>query len=272
MSATVIIPARMAASRFPGKPLATILGKPMIEWVVQRCRLAAVDQVIVATDSPQIADAVRAFGGDVVLTRADHENGTSRIAEVAAGLRCDIVVNVQGDEPAIHPDDINAVIAPLRDDPHLPMATLAEQLQTADDIFNPNIVKVVRAANRHALYFSRAPIPYHKHDGMTAPTFPHPETPAYRHVGIYAYRQAFLLEYVAHPPCDLERIEGLEQLRALHMGGSIYVGDATHSSVGVDTPADVPRAETLLKTILGTTTPSPSNQPMTDDGLTDDPK
>lgn len=264
MSATVIIPARMAASRFPGKPLAKILGKPMIEWVVLRSRMAAVTRVIVATDSPEIAEVVRGFGGEVVLTRADHENGTSRIAEVAAELDDDIVVNVQGDEPAIHPDDINAVVQPLRDDVTLPMATLAEPMTHHPDVFDPNIVKVVWDQNRRALYFSRAPIPYTKHDGMQAPTFPAATHTYYRHVGIYAYRKSFLLDYVARPVCDLERIEGLEQLRALHMGAAIYVGQASRPSIGVDTPADVPRAETLLRTYLAETTPSARNQPTTE--------
>ncbi|CAM2064583.1 3-deoxy-manno-octulosonate cytidylyltransferase [Sulfidibacter corallicola] len=247
MKATVIIPARMAATRFPGKPLSKILEKPMIQWVYEACSRATVDRVIVATDSFEIVEAVKSFGGEYHVTRDDHPNGTSRIAETAATIDSDIVINVQGDEPAIHPEDIEAVVTPLRANPALEMSTLAEPIQDPEDLFNPNVVKLVRNKAHHAMYFSRAPIPYVKHAGMHGPTFPtSPHITHYRHIGIYGYRRSFLLRYVAAEPCALEDIEGLEQLRALDMGASIYVGLARHASIGVDTPADLIKAERFL--------------------------
>lgn len=249
MDITVIIPARMEATRFPGKPLAPILGKPMIQWVVESARRADVARVLVATDSERIAEAVRGFGGEAVMTRADHENGTGRIAEAAAQLQTDIVVNVQGDEPAIDSRAIDAVAAPLTTDQELPMATLAEEITNREEVFNPNIVKVVRDERGRALYFSRAPIPYYKRPGMDRPLWDgEPEDFTYlRHVGIYAYRRDYLTRYAELPTCPLERIEGLEQLRALYNGDPIQVELSTFGGIGVDTPEDVPRAEALLK-------------------------
>lgn len=249
MKTSVLIPARMAATRFPGKPLSPILGKPMIQWVYERCALAAVDAVIVATDSDDIMQAVLDFGGRAVMTRTDHENGTQRIAEVAQRLDSDVVVNVQGDEPAIHPDVIDAVIAPFQAGSDLPMATLAEPLQDHADILNPNVVKVVCDAKGRALYFSRAPIPYVKHPYMASPAWPEPAELRHwqRHVGVYAFRRDFLLAYVRQPSCDLERLEGLEQLRALYMGARIQVVASPKASVGVDLPSDVARVEAILR-------------------------
>ena len=249
MHVTVLIPARMQATRFPGKPLATLLGKPMIQWVNERSRQSKADRVLVATDSRDIYDAVLGFGGEARMTRDDHENGTQRIAEVAAQLETDMVVNVQGDEPTIHPRAVDQVIEALAQEPGLEMATLAEELGVGDNVFNPNVVKVVCNKYGRAMYFSRAPIPYFKHVGMDGPAWPKQPTglPHYRHVGIYAYRTDFLLKYIAEAPCELENIEGLEQLRALYMGARIQVAVTKHVGIGVDTPDDLGRAEAYLK-------------------------
>ncbi len=249
MKTSILIPARMAATRFPGKPLSLINGRPMIEWVYRRAVQAQIGPVIVATDSPEIVACVNGFGGDARLTRSDHENGTQRIAEIAAGLDADLIINVQGDEPCIHPSAIQAVAARLAADPSLEMATLAEEIDDPALVFNPNVVKLVVDQRERALYFSRAPIPYRKHVGMNGPTWPGSEgvLGTLRHVGIYGYQKAFLLRYVAHPPCALEQLEGLEQLRALFMGASIGVSLTQHPSIGVDTPSDVARAEAYLK-------------------------
>lgn len=247
MKVTVVIPARMAATRFPGKPLAKISQKPIIQWVYQRSEKARVDEVLVVTDSLEIMAAVEHFGGNAIKTRADHPNGTSRIAEVADYLKTDIIVNVQGDEPCIHPDVINAVAQPLIKDPTLEMATMATPIKQKEHLFNPNAVKVVLDQSQHALYFSRAPIPYYKHLGMASPEFPFQrEGPYLRHIGIYAYRREFLLRYANHPPSRLESMEGLEQLRALEMGAKIYVGLTDHESIGVDEPEDLEKAKHFL--------------------------
>lgn len=250
MKVTVIIPARLAAVRFPGKPLAKIIDKPMIQWVYERASQAQVDEVIVATDSKEIFDAVEAFGGRAVMTRHDHPNGSARIAEVAEKLSSDIIINVQGDEPTIHPGSIDMVVQPFLAGMDVEMTTLAEPIRKHSEIFNPNMVKVVRNAVGNALYFSRAPIPYFKHQGMSGPTWSEQNGARgmhFRHIGIYGYRRDFLLRYTANPITDLEEFEGLEQLRALHMGARIHVGLSQFSSIGVDTPNDLILAETFLK-------------------------
>lgn len=248
MKVTVLIPARMAATRFPGKPLAIINGKPMIQWVYERSAASAADAVIVATDSLEILGAVRAFGGKAVKTRDDHSNGTMRIAEVAEQLDSDIIVNVQGDEPTIRSEAVDAVIKPMRENPNLEMATLAEPITSHEDLFSPHVVKVVLDKHQCALYFSRSPIPFVKHEGMDHIGWqPGIDAGHLRHVGIYAYRRDFLLDYVREPACALEQHEGLEQLRALHMGARIQVAASRWPTIGVDTPQDVARAETYLK-------------------------
>ena len=244
----ILIPARMAATRFPGKPLSSILGKPMIQWVYERSKAAGAHRVIVATDSREILDTVRAFGGEAAMTRSDHGNGTDRIAEVAAGLEEEWVINVQGDEPALHPGVIALVVDALRNRPELQMCTVAEPIDNHQQLFDPNVVKVVLDQRGDALYFSRSPIPFVKHSGMSRIYWePDGEVRHLRHLGIYGYRTDFLLRYVREPPCPLERIEGLEQLRALHMGTRIHVSITHHSSIGVDTPADITKAEAFLK-------------------------
>jgi len=230
-----IIPARYESSRFPGKPLADIGGRPMIEHVYRRAAEARlVDAVVVATDDQRIADAVVAFGGVARLTRSSHRTGTDRVAEVAAELSCGIVVNVQGDEPLIDPAMITAVIAPLRDDASVQMTTARRVLTDPDDLINPHVVKVVADARGDALYFSRSPIPNGAGGGA-----------AFVHVGLYAFRRDFLLRFAALPQTPLELAESLEQLRALEHGHRIRTVVTEHHSIGVDTPDDLERARRL---------------------------
>jgi 3-deoxy-manno-octulosonate cytidylyltransferase (CMP-KDO synthetase) len=232
-----IIPARYQSSRLPGKPLLDIAGRPMIEHVYRRAAGAdAVDAVVVATDDQRIVDAVEAFGGVARMTRPSHRTGTDRIAEVAAALTCDIVVNVQGDEPLIDPGMISAVVAPLRADASIVMTTARRTLTDPDDFRNQHVVKVVTDLRGDALYFSRAPIPC----GVD-PT----GTPASIHVGLYAFRRDFLLRYAALPQTPLEVAESLEQLRALEHGYRIRTVVTEHHSIGVDTPQDLERARRL---------------------------
>ena len=247
MKVSILIPARMAATRFPGKPLSKISGKPMIQWVWERACASRADRVIVATDSSEIFDAVQSFGGEAMMTASTHENGTQRIAEVAAQIETDLVINVQGDEPAILPQSINSVIEPLIQSPDLEMSTLACPI-TGERLFDPNLVKVVTDKQGDALYFSRSPIPFRKHAGMDRIHWETLQDDVHlQHIGVYGFQRDFLLRYVAEPPCALERIEGLEQLRALYMGARIHVEVVQHASVGVDTPEDIPRAEQFLK-------------------------
>ncbi len=221
----VIIPARYASTRFPGKPLADLWGKP---------RLAeSVGRVLIATDDERIAEAARGFGAEVVMTRADHPSGTDRIAEVAAGLEAEIVVNVQGDEPLIEPAAIEAAVQPLLDDPSLEMATVCCPIETVEDLANPNVVKVVCDRSGCALYFSRLPIPFVRDKGADAERF--------RHIGLYAYRRDFLLSFARLAPTPLEQAEKLEQLRALEHGHRIRVIQVDHPSPGVDTPEELER-------------------------------
>lgn len=232
------MPARYGATRLPGKPLADIGGRAMIEHVYRRAaRAAVVDSVVVATDDQRIASAVEAFGGRAVLTSAAHASGTDRVAEAARALACDIVVNVQGDEPLIHPDVIGEVAGPLLADPDLVMSTLGLPL-AAEDAANPNVVKVVVGLDGRALYFSRAAIP-HARDGQM------PRQGVLRHVGIYAYRRPFLLTLASLPRTPLEVAESLEQLRALEHGYGIAVVRTSHDSVAVDTPEDLARVRRL---------------------------
>lgn len=238
--AVAVIPARYASSRLPGKPLVDIAGKPMIEHVYRRAAMARlVDGVLVATDHPGIFEAVRAFGGEVVMTSPDHPSGTDRIAEAARGLDCEIIVNVQGDEPLLDPNEIDAVVEPLRADPTLMMSTLATPLRDRADIENPNIVKVVISPRGRALYFSRCPIPYYRSGAG----------PHYKHIGLYGYRKSFVMEYAALEPTPLEKAEALEQLRVLEHGHSIYVAISQHDAVSVDTPEDLERVRALMASL-----------------------
>jgi 3-deoxy-manno-octulosonate cytidylyltransferase (CMP-KDO synthetase) len=234
-----IIPARFASTRLPGKALADIGGRPMIEHVYRRTSEArSVSSVIVATDDERIHRAVLSFGGISQLTSPRHPSGTDRLAEVASGLSCDIVVNVQGDEPLIDPSTIDAAVAPLLSDPELEMSTLRRRIEDPAEIDNPNVTKVVVDRDGYALYFSRAPIPYVR-DGVR-------RVPAWGHIGLYVYRRACLLRLASLPPTDLERSEALEQLRALEHGIRIKAVETSHQSVGVDTPDDLERVRRLV--------------------------
>ena len=246
MRVAAVIPARYASTRFPGKPLADLNGKPMIQWVCEgtaRCPL--VDRVLVATDDERIADAVSAFGGMAVMTRADHPTGTDRLAEVAAGIDCDLIVNVQGDEPLIDPAMIEAAVKPLLDNATIPMGTLKTPLTSLEEFHNPNVVKVVTDRHGFALYFSRAPIP-HPRDFSDQLSTRWPELATAKHVGLYVYRRDFLLTFPTLAPTPLEEQEKLEQLRALEHGYRIFVAETAMGAQGVDTPEDLDRVRRLL--------------------------
>ncbi|MFQ6575630.1 3-deoxy-manno-octulosonate cytidylyltransferase [Pseudomonas sp. UM16] len=248
---TVVIPARLASTRLPGKPLLPIAGKPMIQHVWEQARKSSASRVVIATDDAGIYQACEAFGAEVLMTRADHDSGTDRLAEVATklGLAADaIVVNVQGDEPLIPPIIIDQVAANLAAHPEAGIATLAEPISDVSAVFNPNAVKVVSDCNGLALTFSRAPLPWARdvfaqgRDSLPA------GVPYRRHIGMYAYRAGFLQDFVGWGPCWLEQTESLEQLRALWHGVRIHVADAIEAPpVGVDTPDDLARVRRILE-------------------------
>lgn len=251
MSFVVVIPARYQSSRLPGKVLADINGKPMIQWVVEKALASGADKVIVATDNDLVADTVEAFGGEVCRTRADHQSGTERLAEVVEKYQFSadqIIVNVQGDEPFIPADNIAQVAANLEAESLARMATLAVHIHDAEEAFNPNAVKVLTDKNGHALYFSRATIPYDRERFLAAQA--EGNNPSQigdfylRHIGIYAYRAGFIQDYVSWPASDLEKIESLEQLRVLWQGEKIHVAVAQSRTPveGVDTPEDLEKA------------------------------
>lgn len=237
-----VIPARFGSTRFPGKALALIRNKPMIQWVYERTRQSKkVDRVVVATDDERIRRAVETFGGEAVMTLSSHETGTDRIAEVARSLSCDLVVNVQGDEPLIRPEMIDQAIAPLATDPTIPMGTLCRKIDRADEAFDQNVVKVVFDKNGFALYFSRAPIPWDRDRwaGKRSLSELTLQGAMYKHIGLYVYRRDFLLSYAGQPRTWLEAAENLEQLRALENGRRIKVVVTEHESFGVDIPDDL---------------------------------
>ena len=243
MKACGIIPSRFGSSRFPGKPLATIAGKPLVAWVVEAVKKAkSLDRVLVATDDERIAGAVRQYGGEAVMTPSELPSGTDRVACAAGDFADDdIIVNVQGDEPLIDPALVDALVEKLRGDARWSMATAATRIAAAGDLAAKSVVKVVMDRDGSALYFSRSVIPCDR-DGE-----PNLSGGLYmRHLGVYAYRGAFLRRFVAEPPCALERTERLEQLRALWMGGKIAVVETDDIGVGVDTPEDAARVERLL--------------------------
>ena len=244
MNVMCVIPARYGSTRLPGKPLLEIAGKPMIQHVVERVRQsAAPKRVIVATDDNRIVAAVEAFGGEAMLTATDHPTGTDRLAEVAAAFPAvDLVINVQGDEPLIPPQAIDALAAAFVDRPDLQMATLICELEDAD-AQNPAVVKVVASLDGHALYFSRSLIPYPRNPGS--------HCRYYKHIGVYAYRRDFLLQYAKLPPTPLEQTESLEQLRALEHGFRIRLIETAFRSIGVDTPEDLQRVREIFMTEQG---------------------
>ena len=235
-----MIPSRYLSTRLPGKPLALIEGKTMVEHVHDRVSEArTISAVVVATDDERVAAAVTEFGGTAVMTRSDHETGTDRIAEVAAALTSNIVVNVQGDEPLISPRAIDACVSLLIDHPDDVMGTLRRQTTDASDLISPGVVKLVIDNEGYALYFSRNAIP-NVRPGQEPPVF-------WRHLGLYVYRRSFLLTLAALPSTPLERAEGLEQLRALGHGYRIRTVETTADTVGVDTPEDLERVRRLVE-------------------------
>ncbi len=237
-----IIPARYGSTRFPGKSLALIRDKPMIQWVYERTkRSRLVTRVIVATDDERIRRSVVGFGGEAVMTALDHPTGTDRIAEVARAVNCDIVVNVQGDEPLIHPDMIDQAVAPLAEDASIPMGTVCKKIDDPDEAFDPNVVKVVFDKDGFALYFSRAPIPWDRDRwaGKRSLNDLALAGPMYKHIGLYVYRRDVLLAYAKMPQTPLEAVEKLEQLRALESGLRIRTVVTEHESFGVDIPGDL---------------------------------
>lgn len=250
MSFTVLIPARLASTRLPDKPLADIGGKPMVVRVAERAARSGAAQVVVAADAPAILEACAAHGVRAIATRADHPSGSDRLAEACATLGLDgedVVVNVQGDEPLIEPALIGAVAGLLQNEPLASMGTAAHAIETVEEFVNPNVVKVVTDAQGLALAFSRAPLPWWRDgfaQGITAlPTQPAP----LRHIGIYSYRAAFLRAFPRLAPAPIERCEALEQLRALWHGHRIAVHVTPHApGPGVDTPEDLARVRALL--------------------------
>ena len=244
MSTTIgLIPARYTATRFPGKPLAPILGKPLLQHVVERCRQArSLDEVIVATDDVRIRDVAEKFCR-VEMTRGDHPSGSDRIAEVAGRLDCDAVINIQGDEPLIEPEVIDTVAGALA---RAEMSTAAAPLTRPEEYDNPNVVKVVVNTAGLALYFSRRTIPYLRAAASGSVSEQLAAFPFLKHLGIYGYRRETLLRLVQYPVSKLEAAEKLEQLRALEHGIPIAVVQVNYDSVGVDVPEDVERVERLL--------------------------
>lgn len=247
----IVIPARFAASRFPGKPLVSIAGKPMLQWVFEHAGKAGAAEILIATDDERIRAVATGFGASVCMTEVGHASGTDRIAEVARARGWgpqDIVVNVQGDEPLIEPALIRQVANMLERDPSAGIATLATPIQSVEALLDPNVVKVVTAAHGGALYFSRAPIPWVR-DGATAGVASQTRfDSARRHLGLYAYRVATLCMLAARPPSELEQLERLEQLRALEAGVRIVVADAeVQPGPDVNTPEDLAGVECRLR-------------------------
>jgi 3-deoxy-manno-octulosonate cytidylyltransferase (CMP-KDO synthetase) len=239
-----VIPARFASSRFPGKALALLAGKPILQHVYERASQARyLSKLIIATDDDRIARAARAFGAQVQMTRSDHLSGTDRVAEVASSDHAQVIVNIQGDEPLIDPEAIDAAALALLDDPELPMATLKKRIEIWSEVDNPNVVKVVSSLAGDAIYFSRSPIPFFR-DGSAS------KSTNYKHIGLYVYRREFLLAYSGLPVGPLEQAERLEQLRAVENGYRIRVVETEYESLGVDTPEDLERIAALFEPSL----------------------
>lgn len=242
-----IIPARYASTRLPGKPLVDICGKPMIQRVYERTRQSKlIERLIVATDDERIAGVVRQFGGEVALTPPEIRSGSDRVAYAARSLaEGDIVVNVQGDEPLIAPEMIDQAIQPLVDDPSIPVGTLVRKIDSAEELLNPGIVKVVLDESGFAMYFSRSPIPYARNATRTEKW--HTQHQYFKHIGLYVYRRSFLLKFAGWDESPLERVEKLEQLRILEHGYRIKAAVTTFDSIPVDTAEDVERVKKLLQ-------------------------
>ncbi len=238
----VVIPARYGSTRLPGKPLISLAGKPMIQRVYERAKLATrVNRVIVATDDERIVKAVEGFGGEARMTRSEHRTGTERVAEVAAREDGDVFLNVQGDEPLLDPNAIDAAVSSLVEEPQASISTVATPIKTPGDIMDPNVVKVVLDFDGNAIYFSRAPIPWVRDTASKI------QVRHLKHLGLYVFQREALLEYPTLPQGELERIEQLEQLRWLENGWKIRVTEVEHDAISVDVPEDVPRVEKLLQ-------------------------
>ena len=250
MRVTAVIPARYASTRFEGKALADIMGKPMVQRVYERASKATlVSEVIVATDDPRIEAAVKAFGGRVELTSSAHETGTDRIAEVASRIEAEIIVNVQGDEPLIEPAMIDEAIRPLVDDSSIIMGTLKSRIRNLHDFLSPNVVKVITDLKGFALYFSRSPLPFFrdKWNDLKDEAFASGRLLCHKHIGIYVYRRDFLIQYARMPQTRLEQAEKLEQLRVLENGHRIRVVETEYESIGVDSPLDLEKVLEKLR-------------------------
>ena len=234
-----VIPARYESTRLPKKPLKDICGHTMIEWVYKRALKSNLDEVIIATDSNEVFEAVKKFGGEVILTSKEHLNGTSRIAEVCEKITdFDVIINIQGDEPLIEPDMINSLIEAFKKEKDLNMATLKHKLNDKEDIENPNFVKVVTDINDYAIYFSRSVIPYPRNENLDI---------YYKHVGIYGYKRLFVLEYSKLSSTPLENSESLEQLRVLENGYKIKVLETKYEIIGVDTQEELDKVRKYIK-------------------------
>jgi 3-deoxy-manno-octulosonate cytidylyltransferase (CMP-KDO synthetase) len=237
----IIIPARYGSTRLPGKPLVSLAGTPMIQRVYERATLAKLaTRVIVATDDDRIIKAVKAFGGEARMTRSEHRTGTERVAEVAAHTDGQVFVNVQGDEPLLNPEVVDAAITALLEDAATSVTTVATPIKTPADIMDPNVVKTVLDFDENALYFSRAPIPWLRDAAAKM------EVRHLKHLGLYVFQRDALLEYPTLPQGTLEKIEQLEQLRWLENGYKIRIAEVEHDSVSVDVPDDIPKVEKLL--------------------------
>ncbi|HKV25427.1 MAG TPA: 3-deoxy-manno-octulosonate cytidylyltransferase [Candidatus Acidoferrum sp.] len=241
-SVVIVIPARYASTRLPGKPLVSLSGKPMIQRVYERAKLATrAQRVIVATEDERIVKAVESFGGEARMTRPDHRTGTERVAEVAAHEKGDVFVNVQGDEPLLDPASVDTAVSSLLEEPAASIATVATPIRTPADIMDPNVVKAVLDFDGNAIYFSRAPIPWVRDSAGKI------QVRHLKHLGLYVFQRDALLEYPTLPQGELERIEQLEQLRWLENGWKIRVAEVEHDAVSVDVPEDVARVEKLLR-------------------------
>jgi 3-deoxy-manno-octulosonate cytidylyltransferase (CMP-KDO synthetase) len=243
-----VIPARYAAQRFPGKPLALIAGKSLVQHVYERAAKAKrLDKVVVATEDTRILEAVETFGGDAMLTSPDCATGTDRVAEVARAFDSELVLNIQGDEPLMRPEMIDQLVEGMQGDSSCVMGTLARKIESGEVLENPNVVKVVVAQNGNALYFSRRVIPYVRDAEVDGALEWLRLAKFYKHLGIYAFQREFLLKFVQLPQTELEKTEKLEQLRALESGFAIKVWITPFDSIGVDRPEDVELAEEILR-------------------------
>jgi len=247
--AVAIIPARFDSTRFPGKPLAVLKGKPLIQLVHEQVAFAnLIDAIIVATDDKRIFDAVTSFGGRAIMTSAKHTCGTDRVAEVAKDVDCDIIVNIQGDEPFIRPEMVDDVVKLLVDDERASISTLAKRTADVKEILSPNVVKVIMDNEGFAMYFSRSPIPYYRDEwkGLGSVTFTTSHVSIYKHIGIYGFRKDALMNFSRMGQNRLEMIERLEQLRALASGIKIKVKETPYDTFGIDTVEDLRKAEEWL--------------------------